>query len=385
MSGTQYNIIMANGKQLVRYRNGPVVPTNYSRTLTVATLSALLNSRGESWVVQQIADGILFLGKKAKQWWTNRSAGYDPSSMVATQAPVSLGVAVRGNAKLTGDTRIKHREMVATLTEGSYSYRVNPTNNALFPYLSTVANLYDKYKVHGMKVVLVSANATTVGGRWYLAWDTDSGDPPPNSTAEYMAMKHSSSMSSWQSGEMVLPQSQVLFNSLYQDTLKDHGALHMKISGTIDVYIEYDVAFSEAQIGSPIEVLKNNTLGVLTTGFLGETFGQEFLRNASPPSPGKFQLPAGAYEITILLRGVGFAAGSPTAVPVSPNTDAGQFQARTVVSTSYLSLHCVVKSTGPMEIDADVTFASLVSDRCFFTVAPLSVTQAEALLDALLP
>ena len=157
--------------------------------------------------------------------------------MQAVQAPANVGVAVRGNARLNGSTRIKHRELVGQITAGQTYARVSPMDTSTFPYLSTLAAMYDEYKFHSVKFVLVSSLSTSAGGRWYMAWDPDTSDATPIGTQTIMAMQHSVSMSAWQSGELQIPPSQKKFLSSFRDELKDHGA------GTRDVYSQRTMIF----------------------------------------------------------------------------------------------------------------------------------------------
>jgi hypothetical protein len=68
--------------------------------------------------------------------------------------------------KTDNSTRIKHREFVTDITIGASpgvftntSYVISPSNASLFPWLSTLAQSYQQYRVHGMVFVFKSTTS----------------------------------------------------------------------------------------------------------------------------------------------------------------------------------------------------------------------------------
>lgn len=353
-----------------------------SKTVSVAALSALVASKGEDWVIQQVQNGAMFLSNQARAWWASRTITAPQGAMVAAAAPTSVGVAVRGSAKLQGDTRIRHRELIATnVATGTNRYRLNPCDANTFPYLSTLANMYDEYKFHSLRVVVVSATPTTTGERWYLAWDPDSEDPTPNGAQEFMAMRHSLSMTAWQSGELVLPPSSKKYINYYVNTLKDHGNLYFtKASGSFDIYIEYDVALYNPNVVSPVQTLKNSTIALLTNGTLPETYGPEFARAASPPLAGTFELPPGMWFFTYRLSGTSPAVSSSSVI--APSGEAVQWAMRNATGTTHCYVQGVTSSQGVVRVSSPIT-GTLTNDRCSLVITPLSAIQFGTLYDSL--
>lgn len=68
--------------------------------------------------------------------------------------------------KTDNSTRIKHREFISDITVGATpaafsntSYVISPSNATLFPWLSTLAQSYQQYRVHGMVFVFKSTTS----------------------------------------------------------------------------------------------------------------------------------------------------------------------------------------------------------------------------------
>jgi diacylglycerol kinase len=69
--------------------------------------------------------------------------------------------------KRNSSFRVKNREyvgdIISSTTFGSTTYNINPGNNILFPWLSTVAAGYQQYKVNGMMFFYNSTSANAIG------------------------------------------------------------------------------------------------------------------------------------------------------------------------------------------------------------------------------
>jgi len=76
---------------------------------------------------------------------------------------------------------------------------INPGNPYLFPWLSGMASLYEKYRFVSLEFILVSANPATHAGSVFMAIDVDPVDPLPVSTQELMANANSVTSTVWQS------------------------------------------------------------------------------------------------------------------------------------------------------------------------------------------
>lgn len=88
---------------------------------------------------------------------------------------------------LTSGFRIRHREYVqdinSSTTFASQSFSLNPGISTLFPWLSTVAQNFEEYRIHGMVVYLNTLSATAVSstntalGLWGAVTQYDPTEP----------------------------------------------------------------------------------------------------------------------------------------------------------------------------------------------------------------
>lgn len=117
-----------------------------------------------------------------------------PNRRQATQqlvaAPVSFARRVSmkqptWKSSRNGDTCIKHKEYVGTITGSSSftatSYPCNPGLTNMFPWLNSVASNYDKYKFINLRYIYVPAVASSTAGRITLAFNYNAGDGIPTS------------------------------------------------------------------------------------------------------------------------------------------------------------------------------------------------------------
>jgi len=358
----------------------------------VANLPAMQAGAGRSKVdpaiVQAVADGAV---KLAKTWWTASSKTESSVNVNATAAPASVGVSVRGNTKLQGTIRVAHRELITSIAPAgsTRSYRINPVNARAFPYLSTLASMYDKYTVHQLRLVVVSSAPTTTGGRWYACWDPDSQDNPPTSSSEFMAMRNSMSMTSWQSGSMSIPGCSEKFLSYYPDTLKDHGTVYFTDSGAgstiYDLYLEYSVSLSQPNVVSPTNVLAG--FGTqLSSGAFGSApnWGPDFITQSNPPTARTFQLPPGRFEVEFFARGVDLAAAGWTVN--SLGTSGVSLSQNYLNNAAGTELHhTVIVDTGHDGASVTVgdTWTSLNNDKTTLTVSAISLASYNAMVAAM--
>lgn len=359
------------------------------QAVALPVLKQLVSSRGQEWVVQQVVSGALRLAPAASRWWTSQVAGFSSADVVTAVAPTSVGVAIRGNARMNGNIRVRHRELISSVSSSSiHSYRLSPADSFTFPYLSTLASSYDKYKFHSLKLVVVSGVPTTSGSRWYAAWDIDSTDSAPLDPMAFMAMQHSMSMSSWQSGEMNIPASQKKLLDYYTDDLKDHGRLffYPPVTNPVyDLYLEYDVELCEPNIVAPTQIAKKGYETLLLSGTMGATYGPSYILPAPTPTPKQFQLPAGCWMLQSQIRGTGAQTpGAWTITPLSNTNLAPVVSQRVSTATSgadnYRSV--TVRAYGPVLVTVGDATNNLLPDRCSLVVSPVSLSGIVNLEDA---
>lgn len=290
-----------NNQMIIRPKKGTkqVTVRDVATQLGKDALVALIKSNGMSNVAYEIARGGINLSRAAAQWWAQRSASA-PQDIVTTEAPVTLGAVVRGSPKFNGNIRIKHRELVAA-SAINQSWRINPVDGTTFPYLSTLATMFDKYRMHSLCFVVVSANSTVNGGRWYIAFDPDSSDTPPTNQIDYMSMRDSLSMGAWQSGNLTVKvDKSVKFCSYVTDSLKDVGRLTLQPVGSLDLYVEYDVELIDPQNSSPAVEFSGSTLTTSILGSPSTRIGADYARIAGN---GNYDLANGFYQFSSYIKG----------------------------------------------------------------------------------
>lgn len=302
-------------KQTVARRNRDTVlegRMNASKKFLSATdVASFVAAKGLEFVVDQISRGNWTVGQAGRamlkklgqnviqtgaEWYQRGS----PTMSAASSAPASVGVMVRGLAPTSGSTRIRHRELIPPMEDGT-TRRVSPTNSALFPYLAAMASNYNKYIVHSLTVKVVSGRPTSEAGRWYLAWVRDSTDSIPVDPSDVMSHQHSVSLSKWQSGSLSVPKSLTtdggMYLSYFPDQDKDHGYITSRGLADLDVYVEYDVELRDPQLGVNSTQFTGNILGAAP----GKA-GRDFIVHVGP---GQYSLADGYYSFSAYFAGTG--------------------------------------------------------------------------------
>lgn len=107
---------------------------------------------------------------------------------------------------------IAHKEYMSnivssatTLTFNATALTLNPGKIAAFPWLSTIAGNFDKYRIMSCKISLVSNQPTTTAGRIGVGFDYDSTDPLPADRTDFFSLTHHAECSAWDSLEFDIP------------------------------------------------------------------------------------------------------------------------------------------------------------------------------------
>lgn len=137
--------------------------------------------------------------------------------VISTQsAPVSKATSLRVGApniirKQNGDILISHREYVSDVigtngtafplptADGYQSFRINPSNPGLFPWLSNIAPEYEMYKFTKLHIEYEAACSTSVPGVVLIGIDYDPADAPPTSKQQIMSYESSVKTNAWNS------------------------------------------------------------------------------------------------------------------------------------------------------------------------------------------
>lgn len=109
--------------------------------------------------------------------------------------------------------RIHQMERIANVTSngttaGGFkadSYAINPANSTTFPWLSSIANLFDKYKFHKLRFFFINNSPTSIAGNVTMAVDFDTLDSAPANGVAMSNLAKFTSFAPWKSEELVIP------------------------------------------------------------------------------------------------------------------------------------------------------------------------------------
>lgn len=122
--------------------------------------------------------------------------------LTPSSVAVTTGVPFMGN-KGNGTIVVRHREFFSDVTgvaDGSFSvmqFSVNPGQFGLFPWLSSVANRFEKYRFRRLEIDYQPACSVTTVGTVMAAYDTDAADAPPTSKVQLMAYQNAARSAPW--------------------------------------------------------------------------------------------------------------------------------------------------------------------------------------------
>lgn len=115
--------------------------------------------------------------------WGAKKLGYSRST-----APISKSVTVSYKQpkmySKNGSMFVTHKELIATVkTSDNFalkSYTINPGLFSVFPWLSSIAINFEKYKFKKLVFRYIPACSTSTSGSVYMAHDYDVNDDPPS-------------------------------------------------------------------------------------------------------------------------------------------------------------------------------------------------------------
>lgn len=241
-----------------------IVPYQAQQHLSVlpaAVRTAVGGYQTLTQVVRAVKKTAWFLNKSnnvRKQIISSLSSGGSSPNV----APVAMNTRIAPRApryrsgKASGSMIISHREYLGEVTGsttfGVTSRQVNPGMSTTFPWLSTIANSYEQYKILSMRFTYVNIAATSERGRVTMAFDYDVLDEVPPSKYELFQVSGATEGSLWSPLEMSIKPSVKLFTrpGLITGTdLKtyDHGQLLVGVSNAADtavkgeIFVEYAI------------------------------------------------------------------------------------------------------------------------------------------------
>jgi len=286
--------------------------------------------------VQYIADGEFMASKKnvSTNFRKIRAPASQSVSVVKTTRP-------RFASLPSGGVLISHSEMISPVvsvgsnTYGVTSYRCNPGLANIFPWLSTIALNYEKYRFRRLVFHTASLAPTSTGGRIGLGFDYDSTDAVPQSRQEFYSLTTNSEGPVWDSLAMnVAVDQQFRFTGTHavaDSKLIDFGqflvytdAVAVASSVLADLFVDYEVELilpQQAQFYTQSMYLLSsptvgNTLGVGTDATV--IVGPNVVTSVTVPSTTTMvlNLPYGAYFVSYVI----YNTGTMTSLTQTPGT-----------------------------------------------------------------
>jgi hypothetical protein len=185
--------------------------------------------------------------------------------VMRTGVPTITGSPYAGD----GRVRVRHREYVADVSTSGTTFEVtsfslNPGLSASFPWLSCLAQLYESYVFHDLRIIYETQKSASTDGTVMLAVDFDATDVDPANKQQLMSYHNAVRSAVWQECMFVcsredlkkLPQRYVRMGDLAanQDVKTyDVGNLFAAVqglssSGIGELYVEYDVELITPQL-----------------------------------------------------------------------------------------------------------------------------------------
>lgn len=252
-------------------------------------------------------------------------------------APVTMGyknltlapsVKERGMGK-NRTVRVKHRELFLGTVNGSIAWtlqskvQLNPGLPSVFPWLSSLADLYDQYRVHALSFEYIPSTSTATNGDIIMSIDYDVTDPAPTSELNTSQMEGTIQDACWKrivlnaDVKAMQPESRKYvrrFNVAGDQRIYDLGRFYLSTinmaaaTAVGKIWINYDVEFFVPDPGtetiSPLITneyyLANQVCvnGVATTlAFTINVFLNDPL-NIGSAVAGLFTPPSGVYRVT---------------------------------------------------------------------------------------
>jgi len=259
---------------------------------------------------------------------------------------------------LTSGFRIRHREYIKDIQSSvgfnSSIFRINPGLPDLFPWLSSVANNFEEYKIHGMIVWLNTSSATAVSstntalGIWGVVTQYDAAEPDftdKQQCENYVGAQSTVPSNSIMHGIECMPGSNVLdkffvrtgdlsadldikFYDLGKVEVFTQGSQAVSTIG--ELWVSYDIEFTKPRLSqSGLNGYDSYTITNHTNALpFGPASGQDPDNNSSGYTtliPALNQVvwnsssPAGVYLITCMWRGNTTSGGCFVGTPTLTN------------------------------------------------------------------
>jgi len=197
-------------------RNGVELTKNMVKKVANKAITSFKGKGNKAELKREID---MIVNKAAKLGKASNSALKMNRAMV-TNAPVAKSLKVRRQTKpmtrqLGNGVVITHTEMISTVLTGTPSsnvtafhvdaYRINPGVPSVFPWLSSVAVNYEKYRFKKLVFCGIPLVATNTSGRYGIGMDYDSTDAAPATRQEFYALSHQVEAMPWDPVSIDIP------------------------------------------------------------------------------------------------------------------------------------------------------------------------------------
>jgi hypothetical protein len=286
-------------------------------------------------------------------------------SSMSVSAPVSIGrrIASRNKprfANRSGNVVISHTEFLGniysdstTLLFNANSYVINPGNSGTFPWLSTFAANFDKYKMHKLVIHIVSNQPTSIAGRIGVGIDYDSTDPLPADRGEFFNLTHHQETSPWDSMVFPIPikpeEKFINSHTVVDSKLIDCGQIIVMADQIVatdanlaDIIVEYTVELIQPQ--QAIFMTQKVAAPAIAAFSSMTTTGPVIAKQVTTTSTTEleFTIPVGYYLVAMSVLDT--EAGSPV---ITPTLHSATGTRVTVSNTSATTVLMQCHATGP--------------------------------------
>jgi hypothetical protein len=261
--------------------------------------------------------------------------GQKPSRSVA--AAYATGQTTR-NPKVTRSgvdrTRIIHRELIGSVVGtslfsvlASNTFSINPGLSTTFPWLSTQAQGWEKYKFNYLRVCYYTRTGSNTPGSVILSPDYDAADAAPVSEQIASAYHGTQEDVAWKDNCMIFDQ-KILNSDRFIRTggiaanldIKTYDIANLFV-GTLDgtavnwgkIWIEYDVTLINQQLNS------SGPAGSGTMAAAGGTIAATTPFGAVPTSNGSYNLSAAATDV-VSMSGLSIGSEIMVATEITGTT-----------------------------------------------------------------
>jgi hypothetical protein len=325
----------------INYKNGDVnYPQKFTYTYNPKSQEYVKTVEPVSAVKQVTAPSGTFVmskaGKKALRVGDEMIMTRAPRSAVVKSvrmapAAMSQRMKVDNKPRISASSKgivVAHREYMSnilssssTLTFAALPLVINPGKISTFPWLSTIAGNFDKYRIRKLVVSLVSNQPTTVAGRIGVGIDYDSTDPLPADRAEFFSLTHHVECSAWDSITFNVPlqggERFVNSHTVTDSKLIDYGQIIIMS----DQIVATSVNLGDVIVDYVVELIDPQQAIMLTMGVVGQLIASFDKLSVLGPVTGamvdtvsttvlQFKMSIGRYSYSAMLYDGG--AGSPT-------------------------------------------------------------------------